>query len=211
MSKFDMRLVRKAILKRLEHINLSSWHALKFVDQGLGFFEQDFFAARRAPPNFKAPWDKEKNPHPCWIIDGCFSLFVYQLWRVPSSKISVQDVLALALAAGRGYIKPACQRHEAIWLNHMLSLMLLCSLKKDDSELIRFSKWFRIKNLQPIGTQEQIAHQPILYYVADLFRTEKFESYEPLKECQAHFRVKDPPALVAALDGIHFTGRTTKT
>jgi hypothetical protein len=194
-----MGLTRKTILKRLEHISLSSWYALKFVDEGVGLREKNYFSAQ-VQPNYR--WQMGQDPHPASLIDDCLLFLCFQLWGVASSKVSLEDVLTFAPVAGREYIKPVCQRHEDIWLDHMLSLMVICSLRKDDFELIRFSKWFRIKNLQTVGTKEQMALQPILYYVADMFRKEKFESYEPLKECQAHFRVKAPPALVAALEGI---------
>lgn len=172
-----MGLTRKTILKRLEHINLSGWHALKDVDQGLGFFEDDV----------------RNSPFPDAKIEGCLSILIYKLWGVPSLEVSLDEALEVAPAAGKEYLKPAYQRHQDIWLNKMLSLMLICSLQENISDLVRFSNWFRIKKLQPVGTREQMAHQPILYYVADMYRKEKFENFELLQECQAHFRVKDPP------------------
>lgn len=185
---------RVTALRQLKHIYLSSWHMLEKVEIGLISNERKILT----------------DHHPSIRISSSICLLALHLWGVPGSQVSVKDILRLAPAFGRQYLKVDREWNEVIWLDDMMTLMIISSLQKDDAELVHFSKWFKIKRLQDVGREEEMAHQPILYYVADLFREKKFASYEPLKECQANYRVKDPPLLVAALEEMK-AGKAKKT
>ena len=183
---------RKTTLKQLEHINLSGWGHLNKVDEIVRNVAEEI-KSRRAKPGDK--------------ISAAATLAVFEIWGIPSTEVTLETAFEKALSAGEEYtstpgIAPWTKRHrDEYWLHKVLSLMVVASLQNDDTALTRFSNWFKVENYS-YGEPYYIAHQPILYYVADMFRKKKFASYEKLNKFLASCRVKEPPLLMSALEGI---------
>jgi hypothetical protein len=183
---------RKTILKQLEHINLSGWAHFKQIDTMFPILEKEMISKKERPQT---------------KIGTGTILTIYQLWGVPSEKLSLDKVFEIVVGAGREYtctpgVAPGSNCPQDVnWMYTMPSLMLIVSLQEDHVELARLSNWFKVEK-HSYGEPSQIAHQPILYNVADMFRKKKFTSYEKLNKFLTLCRVKEPPLLMSALEGI---------
>ncbi|MCU0721073.1 MAG: hypothetical protein MUC83_15290 [Pirellula sp.] len=175
---------RKSILQRLDHINLGSWSVVNDLD-----IDDRIRSNEKILKSKKFSTDSK--------ISSALYLTIYQLWGIPSKKFSLEEVFEITLEAGKEFItKP----HE-IWLSNLMTVMLIASLQPDDTELIHFSNWFKVEK-HALGDLPEIAFLPILYQVADIFRARKFRSFEKLDKYLEKWRVKVPPMLLTALEGI---------
>ena len=180
-------VTRKTLLKRLEHINLATWIPLNDIDEIIGSCEHEL-RFRKPGPSYAATSGK--------IFDALY-LTITQLWGVPSTKFSLEKVFEIALQTGREFIS----MDKPCWLDTMTSLMLIASLRADDTELTSFSNWFKVEKYS-LGDLPEISYQPILYQVADIFRRKKFRSFEKLNKYNETWRIKPPQMLMSAVEGI---------
>ncbi len=182
-----MGLTRKTVLKRLETINLAKWGDLKKIDERVDFSERYVKASKKA--------DSGDN------IRSAMSLLIFELWGIPSTKISRQTIMKNARAAAKEYIQiPKDMQFEYSWLGDLWSLMLIASLQDDDADLVQFSNCFKIEPQRGPMSFREGTLKPILYGVANMFRDEKFDNVEELTKSMRHYKV--PRLLNSALDGI---------
>ncbi len=182
-----MGLTRKTVLKRLEYINLAKWGDLKKIDERVDFSERYVKATKKA--------------NPVDNIRSAMSLLIFELWGVPSTKISREAAIKNALVAGKEYMRlPKDMQFEYSWLGDLWSLMVIASLERDDAELNRFSNCFKIEPQQGPMSFREGTLKPILYDVANMYRDEKFDNVEVLRKSMRFYKV--PRLLNSALDGI---------
>jgi hypothetical protein len=189
-------VTRKTILKRLEHINLAGWSSfIKNVDKWIESNENELKSRKKGPR------------YASMKITRSLDLIVYHLWGVPSEKFPLEKAFEIALEAGQEYtatpgLAPGTNRpRDESWLSEMSTLMVIASLQKDDADLTQFSNWFTVDD-HAFGDPYEISFQPILYHVANFFRDRKIRSFEKLNKFLATWRVKEPPLLMSALEGI---------